>query len=146
MATYFLRSTHISRGKGALSTRAAAYRSGERIKDERTGQIYDFSDRRDVTYKEVVLPSDLKGRPDMEWTQDRAILWNAMEHAGTRRNARVAREWLVLVPPELTPDQRIHLVREFATELSNKYRCAVDCAIHQPRPGADPATTTPTFL
>ncbi|HWM66644.1 MAG TPA: MobA/MobL family protein, partial [Steroidobacteraceae bacterium] len=138
MAAYFLRSTHISRNKGAVATRAAAYRSGERIKDERTGQIHDFSDRRDVAYKEVVLPSDLAGQPDMAWAQDRAILWNAMEHAGTRRNARVAREWLVLVPPELTPDQRVRLVRTFATDLSNKYRCAVDCAIHQPRPGADP--------
>jgi hypothetical protein len=138
MATYFLRSTHVSRGKGALATRAAAYRSGERIKDERTGQVYDFSDRRDITYKEVVLPSDLEGRSDMAWAQDRTILWNAMEHAGNRRNSRVGREWLVLVPPELTADQRARLVRTYAKELSNKYRCAVDCAIHQPRPGADP--------
>lgn len=138
MATYFLRSSHISRGKGSLATKAAAYRSGERIKDERTGVTYDFSDRRDVAYKEVVLPSDLAGRADMAWSQDRAILWNAMEYAGTRRNSRVAREWLVLVPPELAPDQRVALVRTFAAELANKYRAAVDIAIHEPRPGADP--------
>src|SRR5882762_8813623 len=110
MATYFLRSNHISRGKGMLSTRAAAYRAGERIKDERTGEIYDFSDRHDIAYKEVVLPAELAGRPDMAWTQDRAILWNAMEHAGTRHNSRTAREWLVFVPPELTPGQRVRLV------------------------------------
>jgi hypothetical protein len=138
MATYFLRATHISRGKGALATRAAAYRAGERIKDERTGEVYDYSDRHDVAYKEVVLPSDLAGQADMAWTQDRATLWNAMEYAGVRRNSRVARELLVLLPPELTAEQRSRLVRTFATELSNKYRCAVDCAIHQPRPGADP--------
>jgi hypothetical protein len=137
MATYFLRSSHISRGKGSLATRAAAYRSGERIKDERTGVTYDYSDRRDIAYKEVVLPSDLAGRADMAWSQDRAILWNAMEYAGTRHNSRVAREWLVLVPQELAPDQRVALVRTFAAELADKYRCAVDVAIHEPRPGAD---------
>jgi len=138
MATYFLRSKHISRGKGALATRAAAYRSGERIKDERTGEIFDYSDRRDIAYKEVVLPSELEGSADMAWTQDRAVLWNAMEHAGLRCNSRTAREWLMLVPPELTPDQRVGLVRTFAAELASKYHCAVDLAIHQPRDGADP--------
>jgi hypothetical protein len=137
MATYFLRSRHISRGKGARATRAAAYRAGERIRDERSGDVHDYSDRRDVAYKEVVLPADLAGRPDMAWTQNRETLWNAMEHAGLRRNSRVGREWLVLVPQELTPEQRSRLVHTFATELADKYRCAVDCTIHQPRPGAD---------
>src|SRR5580658_588276 len=126
MAVYFLRSKHISRSKGSRVTRAAAYRAGERIRDERTSEVYDFSDRDDVTYKEVTLPTELQGRNDMAWTQDRAILWNAAEHAGLRRNSRLAREWLVLVPPELTPQQRVQLVRTFAKELANKYRCAID--------------------
>ena len=137
MAVYFLRSRHVSRGKGARVTRAAAYRAGERIHDERTGETHDFSHRRDVAYKEVVLPADLAGRPDMTWTQDRATLWNAAEHAGSRRNSRPAREWLVLLPPELTAAQRTVLVRNFAGELAGKYRCAVDLCIHEPRPGAD---------
>lgn len=137
MAVYFLRSRHLSRGKGARVTRAAAYRAGERIRDERTSEVHDYSDRRDVAYKEVILPSDLAGRPDMEWTQDRSTLWNAAEHAGLRCNSRLAREWLVLLPPELNPDQRTRLVRTFATELADKYRSAIDVSIHQPRPGAD---------
>src|ERR1700679_2235538 len=137
MAVYFLRCTHISRGKGSRVTRAAAYRAGERIRDERTSEVYDHSDRNDVDYKEVVLPTDLAGRDDMAWSQDRAILWNAAEHAGRRRNARLAREWLVLVPVELTAQQRAQLVRRFATEVADKYRCAVDVCSHRPRPGAD---------
>ncbi|HVO47930.1 MAG TPA: MobA/MobL family protein [Steroidobacteraceae bacterium] len=138
MATYFLRVTHISRGKGARSTRAAAYRAGERIRDERTGEVYDYSGRRDVVDKAVVLPSDLQNRADMAWTQDRSELWNAMEYAGVHRNARLAREWLVCLPPELNPAGRSQLVRAFAQELADQYRCAVDMAVHLPRPGADP--------
>jgi hypothetical protein len=137
MAAYFLRSKHLSRGKGARATRAAAYRAGERIHDERTSEVYDHSDRKDVAYKEVVLPSDLADQADMAWTQDRSVLWNAAEHAGLRRNSRVAREWLVLLPPELTSAQRTKLVRTFARELAEKYRCAVDLSVHEPRPGAD---------
>ncbi|HEV2444167.1 MAG TPA: MobA/MobL family protein [Steroidobacteraceae bacterium] len=137
MASYFLRAKHISRGKGARVTRAAAYRAGERIRDERTGETYDHSDRQDVVYKEVVLPADLAGRGDMAWTQDRATLWNAAEHAGRRCNSRLAREFLVLLPPELTPAQRVDLVRGFSQELADRNRCAVDTALHAPRPGAD---------
>jgi hypothetical protein len=138
MAVYFLRARHISRGKGGRVTHAAAYRAGERIRDERTSETHDFSDRRDIPFKEVILPADLAGRPDMAWTQDRSTLWNAAEHAGLRRNSRLAREWLVFVPPELTAAQRAQLVRTFASELAEKYRCAVDACIHEPRPGADP--------
>jgi hypothetical protein len=137
MAAYFLRCEHISRKNGSQVTQAAAYRAGERIRDERTGEIYDYSDRSDVVYKEVVLPAELSGRDDIAWTQDRSILWNAAEHAGRRRDSRLAREWLVLLPPELTAQQRTQLVRTFATELADKYRCAIDVCIHLPRPGAD---------
>ena len=137
MAVYFLRCNILSRGKGARVTRAAAYRAGERIRDERTSELYNHSGRDDVAYKEVVLPTDLTGRDDMAWTQDRSTLWNAVEHAGRNRNARLAREFLVLLPLELSPQQRTQLVRRFAAELADKYRCAVDVCIHLPRPGAD---------
>jgi hypothetical protein len=63
MAVYFLRARHISRGKGGRVTRAAAYRAGERILDQRTSETHDFSDRRDIPYKEVVLPADLTAGP-----------------------------------------------------------------------------------
>jgi hypothetical protein len=38
MAAYFLRARHISRGKGGRVTRAAAYRAGKRILDQRTSR------------------------------------------------------------------------------------------------------------
>jgi hypothetical protein len=59
MATYFLRARHLSRGKGARVTRAAAYRAGECIRDERSGEVYDYSDRGDVAHKQIVLPPEL---------------------------------------------------------------------------------------
>lgn len=76
----------------------------------------------------------------MGWATDRANLWNAAEEAESRKNARVAREYLVALPVELSPEQRIGLVRDFSQELSDRYRFAVDLSIHAPRdfPGSDP--------
>jgi hypothetical protein len=55
-------------------------------------------------------------------------------------NARVAREYLVVLPVELNPDQRLKLVRGFAQELTDRYQFALDLAVHTPRdyPGSDP--------
>ncbi len=76
----------------------------------------------------------------MGWATDRANLWNAAEDAESRKNARVAREYLVALPVELSPEQRLGLVRDFSQELSDRYRFAVDLSIHAPRdfPGSDP--------
>jgi ATP-dependent exoDNAse (exonuclease V) alpha subunit len=127
------------RANGSSAASAVAYRAGERITDERTGKTYDHSDRQDVMHKEIVLPSKFSN-DDMEWARNRSSLWNAAESAEIRKNARVAREYLVALPVELSPQERTGLVRGFSQELSDRYGYAVDFAIHAPRdfPGSDP--------
>jgi ATP-dependent exoDNAse (exonuclease V) alpha subunit len=139
VAVYFLHMKTFGRANGSSAASAVAYRAGERIRDERTGKTYDHSDRQDVMHKEIVLPSKYAG-DDMEWARDRSSLWNAAETAETRKNSRVAREYLVALPVELSPEQRSRLVRGFSQELSDRYGFAVDFAIHAPRdfPGSDP--------
>jgi hypothetical protein len=136
MAIYLLHVKSISRAKGGRITRSAAYRAGERIRDQRTGESYNFSDRDDVVYKEIVLPVSLATSPELEWARDRSTLWNAAEQTN-RRNALLGREVLVLLPPEVTPDQRTRLVRRYSQDLADRYGCAVDACIHLPRPKAD---------
>ena len=136
-AKYHLRIKVVSRTKGARATAAAAYRAGERIRDRRMSAVDDFSDRKDVVYKEIVLPAEWDNCAEMSWARDRETLWNAVEFANKRCDARVAREVLVMLPYELTPGQRVELVRGFSRELAEKYRGAVDAAIHLPRPTAD---------
>jgi hypothetical protein len=52
----------------------------------------------------------------------------------------VAREYLVALPVELDIEGRVGLARSFAQELADRYRFAVDVAVHAPRdfPGSDP--------
>ena len=139
MAIYFLNMKTFGRAGGSSAASAAAYRAGERIRDERTGRTYDHSERQDVMHKEIVLPSKFAG-DDIAWARDRSSLWNAAEAVETRRNARIAREYLVALPFELSPQGRVGLVKSFSQELSDRYGFAVDFAIHAPRdfPGSDP--------
>jgi len=139
MAVYFLNLKTFGRSGGSSAVSAAAYRAGERIHDERTGRTYDHTDRQDVLYKEIVLPGHLADS-DMSWAKERAQLWNAAESAESRKNARVAREYLVALPVELDADERVNLVRGFSQELVERYRFALDLVVHAPRdyPGSDP--------
>jgi hypothetical protein len=139
MAVYFLNLKTFGRSGGSSAVSAAAYRAGERLLDERSGRTYDHTARRDVLHKEIVLPGHLADS-DMSWAKERARLWNAAEGAESRKNARVAREYLVALPVELDPDERVNLVRAFSQELVDRYRFALDLAVHAPRdyPGSDP--------
>jgi ATP-dependent exoDNAse (exonuclease V) alpha subunit len=139
VAVYFLNLKTFGRSNGSSAVSAAAYRAGERIRDERTGKTYDHTDRQDVLHKEIMLPSRFAA-DDVSWAKDRSNLWNTAEGAEDRKNARVAREYLVALPSELSPDARISLVAAFSRELVERYRFALDIAIHAPRnfPGSDP--------
>ncbi len=139
MAIYFLNLKTFGRSTGSGAVSAAAYRAGERIRDERTGKTYDHSDRQDVLHKEIMLP-DQFAADEMSWARSRGSLWNSAEGAEVRSNARTAREYLIALPAELSSQARINLVTGFSRELVERYRFALDIAIHAPRdyPGSDP--------
>ena len=139
MAMFRLDIKPVARGTGRSATSAAAYRAGEQIRDERTGALYNHSKRNDVLHKEIFLPSRLdQAGGGMEWARDRSTLWNAAEKAEMRSDSRVAREYLISLPPELSAEQRVALARAFSREIADRYKVAVDLAIHAPRPDGDP--------
>jgi ATP-dependent exoDNAse (exonuclease V) alpha subunit len=137
MAIFRLQIQSLGRTAGRQATGAAAYRAGERIRDERTGELHNHSSRKDVTHKEIMLPSKF-ATADLEWARDRSRLWNAAEQVESRKDARVAREFQVTLPAELSAPQRLNLARSFSQELADRYNIAVDLAVHDPRPNSDP--------
>jgi ATP-dependent exoDNAse (exonuclease V) alpha subunit len=84
-----------------------------------------------------MLPAHVSGE-NMEWARNRASLWNSVENAETRKNARVATEIQVTLPFELPPARRLEIARTFSQEMADHYRVAVDLAVHDPRPSGDP--------
>ncbi|TBG96421.1 Ti-type conjugative transfer relaxase TraA, partial (plasmid) [Rhizobium leguminosarum] len=112
---------------------SAAYRAAERLTNERDGLTHDFSNRQGVEHAEIVLPA----RSSAHWAMKRSALWNAAERAEKRSDARIAREFEIALPHELTAEQRLALTRAFAADLANRYGAAVDFAIHRPGEGSD---------
>lgn len=137
VAIYHLSIKPLSRAQGRSATAAAAYRSASTIHDETTGQTFDYRRKRGLEHAEVVLPSAAAARAATHPLADRERLWNAAEQAEKRKDARVAREYEVALPHELTKAERIELVRAFATELANRYGAVVDVAIHAPHREGD---------
>jgi len=130
VASYRLSVKTISRNTGGNCVQAIAYRSGEKIKDERDGSSPDYSDRKDILHKEIILPDGAPVR-----LLDRSTLWNEVEASEKRKDARPAREFQLSLPKELSHDERIELTREFVkTELVNRGMCA-DIAIHDQKNG-----------
>ena len=124
MAIFHCTTKPIARSAGRSSVAAAAYRSGSELVDQRTGLIHDYTRRAGVESAEILMPDG--------GTADRSELWNAAEAAEKRKDSRTAREWIVGLPAELGEAGRKELARDFARELAERYRVAVDVAIHRP--------------
>jgi hypothetical protein len=105
----------------------AAYRAAEKLLDEKTGKIYDYSRRRGVLYKEIIAPQHAPA-----WVYDRAKLWNAVESCEKRKDSQVAREIMVALPAELDASQRLKLVRGYILQQFIKAGMIADFVIHAP--------------
>ena len=116
----------ISRAKGSSSAASAAYRSGDEVTNDRTGEVHDYTRKQGVEHSEIILPS---GSPS--WATNRSALWSAAELAEKRKDSTVGREFEVAIPKELTKKQGVALVREFTNELVDKHGFCADIAVHK---------------
>ncbi len=112
---------------GKCATSAAAYRAGEQMVDARTGQAFDYSKKQGVLGAEIILPA---GAP--AWMEDRSLLWNAVEAREKRKDAQLARDFIISLPHELTHEQRRELLREFVQTHLTARGYVADCAYHAP--------------
>lgn len=125
MAIYHLSVQIIGRSSGKSAVASSAYRAGEKIKDERIGETYDYTKKRGVDYTEILTPANAP-----EWASDRSRLWNEVEKIETSKNSRLAREVNIALPKELTRDQQIELIRNFVKEQFVDKGMVADVALH----------------
>ena len=108
MAIFSMRMQVIGRSAGRSATAAAAYRSGEEVRDERTGKVHDYTGKSDIYGSEILLP---EGAP--ERLGDRVTLWNEVERGEKRKDAQLSREVMIALPAELNHLQKQVLAREY---------------------------------
>ncbi|WP_198329798.1 MobA/MobL family protein [Psychrobacter cibarius] len=119
----------ISRKAGQSAVACAAYRAGDVLDDVRYGKTHDYSKKRGVMSSDIVLPFALKA---LGVSVDRETLWNLAEAAENRSDSRVAREWLINLPYELSEEERHTLAIEFAQKLVDDMDVIADVCIHRP--------------
>lgn len=123
----------ISRTQGRSAVAAVAYRAGVKLTNSRDEITHDYTNKRGILHAEIVLPEGVEA----PWAQDRSDLWNGAEEAEKRKDARVAREFEVALPHELSAPQRLGVTREISQMLADRYGAAVDFAIHAPHEESD---------
>jgi hypothetical protein len=92
--------------------------------------VHDYTRRGGVLSAEVVAPPGCAAL-------DRERLWQAAEAAERRKDARTAREVRIALPAELDAEACRDLARRFGQWLAERYRTAVDVAVHAPDPAGD---------
>ncbi len=129
MAIYHLSAKVISRAAGQSVVASAAYRSAERLHDQRLDQSFDYEAKAGVAHTEILAPANAPA-----WVTNRQALWNAVEAVERRKDAQLAREIEIALPVELDLDQQIELTRAFAREAFLYKGMVVDLAIHTDNP------------
>lgn len=129
MAIYHCSVDVISRSKGHSSTAAAAYRAGDKIKDERTGELHDYSRKQNCAANGIVLP---EGAP--AGFADRETLWNAVEKKEKRSDAQLCRSFDMALPNNMPEDLQEQLIQEFCQEQFADQGMIADWSIHRPKP------------
>jgi Ti-type conjugative transfer relaxase TraA len=125
MAIYHLSAKIISRSAGRSSVAAAAYRSRGSLHDERQGLDFDYSEKKDLAYSEILLPKNVPAE-----LKDRSVLWNEVEKRENRKDAQLAREIELALPLELTLEKQIELVEEFTQNNFVDQGMIADINIH----------------
>ena len=152
MAIFHLSVQLIKRSAGHSAVAAAAYRSGEKLKDrqmvaadkaridglmgslspaevaaerQKKVGVFDYRRKQQIDHAEIITPAQAPA-----WMQDRERLWNGVEYAEKRKDAQLAREINVALPRELGLEQQKQLIRGYVHEQFVAKGMVADIAIH----------------
>ena len=125
MAIYHCSIKLIGRSGGRSAVASAAYRSGEKLLNEETGILHDFTRKSGVVMSEILLPVNAPDR-----FHDRQTLWNEVQKVEKRSDAQLAREVEVALPNELTNAQQIECVRSYIKDNFTSKGMIADWALH----------------
>lgn len=123
--------THSRRNESTNhAVRSAAYRAGAKLVDANSGNVYNYTRKREVRFSEIRLPTKAPAR-----FKNRSELWSEVEKSEKRVDAQLFREIEVALPRELSKIQMIELLRVYLDEYAVKYGMIADYSIHDDENG-----------
>ncbi len=126
MALFSLHCSIISRGKGGSIIGTGAYNNRLRLKESRTGKVYNYSARKDILAKGLLLPENAPQR-----LHDFQKFFEELDAAEKRKDAQLARDIIIALPNELSLKDQIALVEEFCRDNFVNESYAANYAIHR---------------
>ena len=129
MAIYHLEAKVVSRGTGRSAVAASAYLSCSKILNDYDGVQHDYTRKKGLVWQEIFLPEFAPS----EW-KERGVLWNAVEENEKTKDSRLAREFVVALPIELSEAQWEKLLSDFISGTFVADGMCADVAIHDPYP------------
>lgn len=137
MAISFVRAKAISRGSGQSAVACSAYRSCERLVSESGKKVFNYTKKTGLIEKGFHCPEGLE--------MSREKLWNLVEANEKRKDARLAKEFIVALPHELPKKEHRKICELIAKQLASGDRFA-DWAIHEPSKRGDDRNIHAHFL
>ena len=127
MAIFHLHCQIIGRSSGRSAIAAVAYRAGEKLTDQETGIVSDYTRKGGVVYSEIQLCENAPAE-----YADRATLWNSVEAIEKTKDARLAREIEVALPRELSEQEWRQMIRNYCQDNFVSRGMIADWSIHHP--------------
>lgn len=125
MAIFYIDFKILKRSEGKSSLYLSAYNSRMRLKDEKTGLVFNYKNKKeDLMHSDILLP---KNAP--ESFKNRSVLWNEVEKQ-KRKDSQLSRYFICALPRSLSLQENKKLLEEYIQKnFINKGMCA-DYAIH----------------
>lgn len=115
----------ISRKNGRSAVQMAAYCSRSKMYCEYTGKFYDYTNRKDLIYHDIMLPDYAPNT-----FKNSEVLWNNVEKKEKAKNSRLARTIIVALPKEFDHNTHIKMVRRYVREFFVHTGMCADISIH----------------
>ena len=126
MAIFHLDFKIVKRSEGMTSVAKAAYHARTRITDDRIGETYDFSHRKDLHGHIILAPVSAPSHI----VESCSALWNEVERVERQNNGQTARYFDVAIPVELNNDDKKKLVAEYCQKNFVEKGMIADIAFH----------------
>lgn len=115
----------LKRSDGKSAVYLTAYNNRLRARDERTGDLYNYTQKSDLYYSEVMLPDNAPER-----FRDPVTLWNEVEKIEKRKDAQLSRYFIIALQKELTLEQNKKLLKRYIKKNFTDKGMIADIAIH----------------
>ncbi len=96
----------------------------------RTNETHDYRNRDDHVYSAICLPENSD-----EKFLNREYFWNQAEKSEKRKDAQLAKDFLLALPKELNQTQQICLIKEFARDCFISNNVPVNISIYDKQDG-----------